>query len=182
MQIATNPTETIIAFREEAIANLIRNGVLHDATDANKLRDIPIDINARLRITNGQCTWKNIPGSHQAIDLKVTFALDYMHRAEEQFVRNTVSHEYAHAYQVIRTGTSGHDRMWRMFHRAMGGNGETHTNHNTPGKRNTVQRVVVCDTTTNKELRITVGNWKRVQSCARASVRYTFVRQFALQR
>lgn len=98
----------------------------------------------RMTTAAGQCNWAVAKsyGNVVIVDLGIKFSDKLMARQDETGRYNTASHEFAHAVELIHTGSSDHGILWKRIHRAMGGN----------SKR--------CHTIDNRDLRRTRVRWR----------------------
>lgn len=156
-----NILATIIRFREEAIENL-KSSRWYDEKDVDRLRAIPIVINTRMRTAGGSMRWKIMPYTRHASDLRLDISSFHVNHSTEEIVRNTVMHEYAHGYHVIRTHSTDHSFMWQMIHQAMGGNGSR--THNSVVKRNCVTRHKIVDNRTGRLYTVSTRKWNQVRN------------------
>lgn len=174
-----NIRQTISNFLDVAIEHL-KKTVWYDPILAERLRGIFVTLNTRTRTVGGSCNYTYNRYTGHALSFKIEFGMHYLERATLEEVRNTVAHEYAHAYHVMRVGVvkreSKHDYMWKSIHRAMGGNGEQF--HQVEVQKNKVQRwIVKVNDGSNRQLTFSTRTWNKAKDrlMADGTRRYTLV-------
>ena len=84
---------------------------------------LTIELNDRMRTRGGSCRWTHLNGTVLTVGIRLCSVFFERATAEQQY--NTISHEFAHAYELILTGgETSHGARWQSIHRAMGGNAE----------------------------------------------------------
>ena len=80
----------------------------------------------------------NTNGLAKYDDWEVRFNTHNASQVPEEF-RNTVSHEIAHMVDYALRGRSGHDRIWKVIHRSLGGTGTRCSQYGITVKRGRVK-------------------------------------------
>ncbi len=98
---------------------------LYDLCDMYKIEKPSFMVNISAKHTNGNIKW--IPGTK-----KVRFISISIRHLKEEFKKqlsNTIKHEFAHMYTLVRFNKVDHGRTWKLFHMSIGGNGQRCTNY-----------------------------------------------------
>lgn len=133
--------------------------------------------NDRLRVCAGRagCTVNRF--TNTVFNMRIEWNPHLFQRmtAEQQF--NTVSHEFSHTVEYVIRHNSDHGDLWQMIHRACGGTAERTHNYDTSGLKKNIRRLIIVDTITNREYKITVNNWNKIASSGRYKILKTEVYQ-----
>lgn len=89
-----------------------------DAISGLDTRAIPIEISKRMTTTLAKCRYLQ-RGKAMSVE-KFVFSERLLQYATPEHLLNTVRHEYAHAYTIIRYQTAGHGALWKAAAKAFG--------------------------------------------------------------
>lgn len=93
---------------------------LYDLCDMFKLQKPPLMVNVGAKRINGNIYWK--PGTKD-----VRFISISIRNLEEKYrkqLSNTIKHEFAHMYTLVKYNRVDHGRTWKLFHMSIGGDGQ----------------------------------------------------------
>ena len=150
----------IKAYNNLMAASSVSDGVKAAATVA--MQTAKIIRNDRMRTTAGRCGCTISHFTKTLSNLRIEWNSTLFSRMTEDEQFNTVSHEFAHAVEYCVRLKSDHDYFWQSIHRACGGTAARTHNYDTTGLRKNVRRLIVKDTITNREYKITVNNWNKI--------------------
>lgn len=153
--------QTILNGMIEKAINLLVGSSLHDAHLVALLRKVPVTINYRMRTAGGRVGYTRQPYTRAVINISVEINYEYALLAMEDEVQNTVSHELAHAYHILLTGSTDHGSQWQRIHLAMGGTAERC--HNVEVRKNNVQRHKILDSRNGKTYNVTTRKWNTIK-------------------
>jgi predicted SprT family Zn-dependent metalloprotease len=156
--------QTILNGMIEKVIALLEKSSYADALAIQRLRATPFTINYRMRTKGGCCKYRRQAYTKQAYDISIEIGHDFCMRATQEEVQNTVSHELAHAYQVLLTNDTDHGWMWQSIHRAMGGTAERC--HQVEVQKNRVLRHKIVDTRNGKTYTISTRKWNQIRYIA----------------
>jgi predicted SprT family Zn-dependent metalloprotease len=128
---------------------------------------LKVVINTRLRVAAGRARARLNPITRKPIYVEIELNPSLFNRINEAEQYNTVSHEIAHVVDYFLRGDSNHDYIWQNIHRLAGGTGEQFHKYDVTGLRNNVKRIILMDTVTSRELRVTVQTFNKVRFNAR---------------
>lgn len=159
----------------EKVIALLANSSHADGLAIQRLRAVPFTINYRMRTKGGHCKYIRAAYTKLVSNIVIEINHDYCLRATEEEVQNTVSHELAHAYQLLISGDTDHGWMWKSIHRAMGGTAERC--HNVEVQKNRVQRHKIVCALTGKPYTVTTRKWNAIKDMKMWDGRPRFTRQ-----
>lgn len=165
----------IKAYNNLMASSSVSDGVKTAATVA--MQTVKIIRNDRMRTTAGRCGCTINHFTKTLSNLRIEWNSTLFSRMTEDQQFNTVSHEFAHAVEYCVRLKSDHDYFWQSIHRACGGTATRTHNYDTTGLRKNVRRMIVMDTVTNKEHRITLNNWNQIRYSSRYQLLKTEVYQ-----
>ncbi len=164
--------QTILNGMIEKVIALLENSSYADGLASQRLRSVPFTINYRMRTKGGVCKYIRAPYTKLISHIVVEINHDYCLRATEEEVQNTVSHELAHAYQLLITNDTDHGWMWQSIHRAMGGTAERC--HTVEVQKNRVHRHKIVDARNGKTYTVSTRRWNQIRYLAEGNhLRFT---------
>jgi hypothetical protein len=143
------------------MASSVNPNIKECATKA--YNNVKVSRNDRMRVTAGRAGCRIDHFAKTIINPYIEWNSTLFARMNEAEQYNTASHEFAHIVDFYCRQKSNHDYFWEHIHRACGGTGERTHKYNVEGLRKNIRRMIVVDKITNREYKITVNNWNRIQ-------------------
>jgi predicted SprT family Zn-dependent metalloprotease len=128
---------------------------------------LKVVINPRLRVAAGRARARLDIVTRRPSYVEIELNPSLFNRINDAEQYNTVSHEVAHVVDYFIRGDSGHDYFWQNLHHLAGGTGEQFHKYDVTGLRNNVKRIILLDTITSRELKVTVQTFNKVRFNAR---------------
>lgn len=150
----------------KAYNNLMASGSISDDVKSAAtavMHTVKIIRNDRLRTVAGRCRCYINRLAKTITNLRIEWNPRLFSRISEDEQFDIASHEFSHAVEFCSRLDSDHGYVWKSIHLACGGNAKRTHDYNTIGLKKKVKRICVIDIVTNKEHRITVNNWNRIQ-------------------
>lgn len=160
-----NINDMLMKAHNNLMASSVGEGVKQSAVKA--IQQLRVIRNDRLRVCAGRARCSINRLTKMVFNLNLEWNPHLFSRMTEDQQFNTVSHEYAHLVEYMHRLESDHGYFWQTLHRACGGTAErTHT-YDTTGLKKNIKRIIIVDTITNREYKITMNNWNKICNCGR---------------
>lgn len=170
-----NINDMLMKAHNNLMASSVSEGVKQSAVKT--IQQLRVICNDRLRVCAGRARCFVNHLTKTVFNLRLEWNPHLFARMTENQQFNTVSHEYAHLVESMHRFQSDHGYFWQTLHRACGGTAErTHT-YDTTGLKKNIKRLIIVDTITNREYKITMNNWNRIRYESRYKLLKTEVYQ-----
>ncbi len=167
--------QTILDDMIQKAIRLLETSQYNDPFSVACLRSVPVNINTRMRTNGGTCVYSRNRLSGDVSKIQINICHHYATVAPEEDIYDTVSHELAHAYQLILIRDTDHGPQWKRIHAAMGGTGERC--HVAIVQRNQVQRHRILDQRDGKTYTLTTRRWNQISFLKLSDGRDRFIKQ-----